>query len=159
MWEGMQGSFKVLINSFYGYLGYSGGLFNDYDAAERVTLAGQRIVKQVVTNLLHHGATPIEVDTDGVYFVLLEGVLETGLLLPTIAYYLGIRDKLFVATKVWTSGREAGIRQMEQSIRLMRTNRMDLMQIHNLLDVETPADAVRQQGDRLRHHVHRKRRR
>jgi DNA polymerase, archaea type len=69
MWEGMQGSFKVLINSFYGYLGYGGGLFNDYDAAERVTLAGQRIVKQVVTNLQLHGATPIEVDTDGVYFV------------------------------------------------------------------------------------------
>jgi DNA polymerase elongation subunit (family B) len=69
MWEGMQGSFKVLINSFYGYLGYSGGLFNDYDAAERVTLAGQRIVKQVVANLQHAGATPIEVDTDGVYFV------------------------------------------------------------------------------------------
>ena len=69
MWEGMQGSFKVLINSFYGYLGYSGGLFNDYDAAERVTIAGQRIVKQVVANLQQHGATPIEVDTDGVYFV------------------------------------------------------------------------------------------
>jgi DNA polymerase I len=69
MWEGMQGSFKVLINSFYGYLGYAGGLFNDFDAAERVTLAGQRIVKQVVGNLQAHGATPIEVDTDGVYFV------------------------------------------------------------------------------------------
>ena len=69
MWEGMQGSFKVLINSFYGYLGYSGGHFNDFDAAERVTLAGQRIVKQVVENLRAHGATPIEVDTDGVYFV------------------------------------------------------------------------------------------
>jgi DNA polymerase elongation subunit (family B) len=69
MWEGMQGSFKVLINSFYGYLGYGGGLFNDYDAAERVTLAGQRIVKQVVANLRQRGATPIEVDTDGVYFV------------------------------------------------------------------------------------------
>ena len=69
MWEGMQGSFKVLINSFYGYLGYGGGLFNDYDAAEQVTLAGQRIVKQVVARLLDLGATPIEVDTDGVYFV------------------------------------------------------------------------------------------
>jgi DNA polymerase, archaea type len=69
MWEGIQGSFKVLINSFYGYLGYGGGLFNDYDAAEQVTLAGQRIVKQIVTSLEQHGATPIEVDTDGVYFV------------------------------------------------------------------------------------------
>lgn len=69
MWEGIQGSFKVLINSFYGYLGYGGGLFNDYDAAEQVTLAGQRIVKQIVASLEQHGATPIEVDTDGVYFV------------------------------------------------------------------------------------------
>ncbi|MCC7021916.1 MAG: hypothetical protein IT338_03770 [Thermomicrobiales bacterium] len=69
MWEGLQGSFKVLINSFYGYLGYGGGLFNDYDAAERVTLAGQAIVKQIVASLQQHGATPIEVDTDGVYFV------------------------------------------------------------------------------------------
>jgi aryl-alcohol dehydrogenase-like predicted oxidoreductase len=50
---------------------------------------------------------------------------------------LGLRDKLFFATKVWTSGRDAGIRQMEQSFKLMRTARMDLMQIHNLLDVET----------------------
>jgi DNA polymerase elongation subunit (family B) len=68
-WEGVQGSFKVLINSFYGYLGYRGALFNDYDAATRVTLAGQRIIKQVVDSLNQTGAVPIEVDTDGVYFV------------------------------------------------------------------------------------------
>jgi DNA polymerase I len=74
MWEGIQGSFKVLINSFYGYLGYGGGLFNDYDAAERVTLAGQRIVKHIVASLQQHGATPIEVDTDGVYFVPPTGI-------------------------------------------------------------------------------------
>ena len=49
----------------------------------------------------------------------------------------GLREKLFFATKVWTSGRDAGIRQMEQSLRLMRATRMDLMQVHNLLDVET----------------------
>lgn len=69
MWEGLQGSFKVLINSFYGYLGYRGALFNDYDAATRVTLSGQRIVVQVVEHLRDAGAVPIEVDTDGVYFV------------------------------------------------------------------------------------------
>lgn len=56
---------------------------------------------------------------------------------------LGVRDQLFFATKVWTSGREAGIRQMEQSFRLMRTNRMDLMQIHNLVDVETHTQTLR----------------
>ena len=69
MWEGLQSSFKVLINSFYGYLGFGGGLFNDYDAAREVTLAGQRIIKATVERLRESGARPIEVDTDGVYFV------------------------------------------------------------------------------------------
>ena len=56
---------------------------------------------------------------------------------------LGLRDRLFFATKVWTSGRDAGIRQMENSLRLMRTDRMDLMQVHNLLDVATHAKTLR----------------
>ncbi len=74
MWEGLQSSFKVLINSFYGYLGFGSGLFNDYAAAEKVTLAGQRIIKQIVEQLRATGARPIEVDTDGVYFVPPPGV-------------------------------------------------------------------------------------
>jgi diketogulonate reductase-like aldo/keto reductase len=57
---------------------------------------------------------------------------------------LGLRERLFFATKVWTSGREAGIRQMEQSFRLMRVKRMDLMQIHNLLDYETHTKTLRE---------------
>lgn len=69
VWSGLQSSFKVLINSFYGYLGFNRALFNDYDAAERVTLAGQALVKDVVRLLAARGAEPIEVDTDGVYFV------------------------------------------------------------------------------------------
>lgn len=69
IWEGLQSSFKVLINSFYGYLGYGRGLFNDFAAAERVTLSGQAIIRAVVTELERLGAQPIEVDTDGVYFV------------------------------------------------------------------------------------------
>lgn len=47
---------------------------------------------------------------------------------------LGINAKLFMATKVWTSGEGAGKEQMAQSFRLMRRSRMDLMQIHNLVD-------------------------
>ncbi len=47
----------------------------------------------------------------------------------------GLLGKLFVATKVWTSGREAGIQQMETSFKRLRVERMDLMQIHNLVDV------------------------
>ena len=50
---------------------------------------------------------------------------------------LGLRDKLFMATKVWTHGRDQGARQIEESFRRMRVERMDLMQIHNLADVET----------------------
>jgi diketogulonate reductase-like aldo/keto reductase len=50
---------------------------------------------------------------------------------------LGVRDKLFMATKVWTSGRDEGMRQMETSFKRLRVERMDLMQIHNLVDVET----------------------
>jgi diketogulonate reductase-like aldo/keto reductase len=46
----------------------------------------------------------------------------------------GTRDKAFIATKVWTSGRDNGIAQMRQSMRLLRTDRLDLMQIHNLVD-------------------------
>jgi aryl-alcohol dehydrogenase-like predicted oxidoreductase len=57
---------------------------------------------------------------------------------------LGVRDSLFLATKVWTTGRDAGIRQMESSFSLMRTRRMDLMQVHNLLDVETHTATLRE---------------
>lgn len=49
----------------------------------------------------------------------------------------GLQGSAFLATKVWTHGREAGEAQMRESFRLMRTERMDLMQVHNLLDVET----------------------
>src|SRR5438552_4034061 len=54
-----------------------------------------------------------------------------------ISAELGLRDKLFMATKVYTSGREQGIRQMQNSFRRMRVQRMDLMQVHNLVDVAT----------------------
>jgi aryl-alcohol dehydrogenase-like predicted oxidoreductase len=57
---------------------------------------------------------------------------------------LGIRPRLFIATKVWTSGRDAGIRQMENSFRLLRTQRLDLMQVHNLLDLATHAKTLRE---------------
>ncbi len=69
IWQGLQSSFKVLINSFYGYLGFSQAFFNDFNAAERITLRGQELLKQIVAELERTGAQPIEVDTDGVYFV------------------------------------------------------------------------------------------
>lgn len=55
---------------------------------------------------------------------------------------LSLRSKVFLATKVWTTGRESGIRQMEESFRRMRTDRMDLMQVHNLQDWRTHAETL-----------------
>ncbi len=50
---------------------------------------------------------------------------------------LGVHDSIFYATKVWTSGKESGIRQMQSSMQKMRANPMDLMQVHNLQDWKT----------------------
>jgi diketogulonate reductase-like aldo/keto reductase len=49
----------------------------------------------------------------------------------------GIADKFFYATKIWISGREAGIKQMESSAQKMRRTTMDLIQVHNLVDYQT----------------------
>lgn len=50
---------------------------------------------------------------------------------------LGVRQRLFVATKVWTSGRLTGIEQMTDSMQKLGADPIDLMQVHNLVDVET----------------------
>ena len=50
----------------------------------------------------------------------------------------------FLATKVWISGKQPGIEQMERSLKRMRTSRMDLMQVHNLLDVTTHLPVLRE---------------
>src|SRR5258708_47303 len=66
---------------------------------------------------------------------------------------LGLRDRLFIATKVWTSGRDEGIQQMETSFKRLRVERMDLMQVHNLVDVATHTKTLQDwkaQG-RIRH--------
>jgi diketogulonate reductase-like aldo/keto reductase len=54
-----------------------------------------------------------------------------------VAAKLGVQSRLFLATKVWTTGKTAGIRQMEDSMRKLRAARIDLMQVHNLVDVDT----------------------
>jgi len=59
-----------------------------------------------------------------------------------LADELGLAPRLFFATKVWTRGRAAGIEQMETSFRRLRVARIDLMQIHNLVDVATHLDTL-----------------
>lgn len=55
----------------------------------------------------------------------------------------GSRPKAFIATKVWTSGREAGMAQMEQSFARLATSRIDLLQVHNLVDWRTQLATLR----------------
>ena len=65
----LQQSFKILINAFYGYLAFSGGHWNDFAAADRVTAEGRAVVTAILAALEGLGAVPVEADTDGVYFV------------------------------------------------------------------------------------------
>ena len=64
-----------------------------------------------------------------------------------LAAELALRDRMFTATKVWTRGREQGIAQMRQSMRRMRVGRLDLMQVHNLLDAGTHLRTLREWKD------------
>ena len=66
-WDGLQSAFKILINSFYGYLAGPFN-FNDYEAGAQVTTTGQEIVKKIVSELERTGSTVVEIDTGGVYF-------------------------------------------------------------------------------------------
>ncbi len=67
--DALQQTFKILINSFYGYLGFSQAHFSDFTAAEEVTAKGRETLKIMLDWLQKRGAKVIEIDTDGLYFV------------------------------------------------------------------------------------------
>src|SRR6266511_4250426 len=67
-YDALQATFKILINSFYGYLGFTMGHFNDFEQAERVTRTGREIIQHIIGSLENTGCRIIEVDTDGLYF-------------------------------------------------------------------------------------------
>jgi DNA polymerase elongation subunit (family B) len=68
-YDAMQSAFKILINSFYGYLGYSRALFNDYSAADMIASRGQEILRDIIQASRANGGTVVEVDTDGIFLV------------------------------------------------------------------------------------------
>ncbi len=72
--DAMQSSFKILINSFYGYLGYNRALFNDHARADEVTKTGQKILRTMIREIRAAGGKVVEVDTDGIFFVPPVGV-------------------------------------------------------------------------------------
>jgi diketogulonate reductase-like aldo/keto reductase len=60
-----------------------------------------------------------------------------------ISTKLGLTSSLFLATKVWTTGKAEGIASMEKSMACFQTKRIDLMQVHNLVDVRTQLATLR----------------
>ncbi|MGH8500951.1 MAG: aldo/keto reductase [Gammaproteobacteria bacterium] len=98
-------------------------------------------LREVMRLFLQHGGRVI--DSSPMY-----GTAETvvGKLLQQVSG----NSRPFLATKVWTSGREAGIRQMEQSMQRLRADQIDLMQVHNLIDTETHLDTLREWKRQLR---------
>jgi len=109
-------------------LGTSGPFEVGASAADRAPL------QEVLSAFFAAGARLI--DTSPMYSTA-EGVLGD-LLTPDM------HAKAFIATKVWTRGAKAGIEQMTHSARVMKHTRLDLIQVHNLLDLETHLETLRQ---------------
>jgi DNA polymerase I len=74
---GLQTTFKILINSFYGYLGFGQGHFADYQKAAEVTRLGRELLLKMMDWLKAKQARILEVDTDGIYFVPSEAFAST----------------------------------------------------------------------------------
>lgn len=65
--QARQTNFKILINSFYGYLGFSGARFGDGELAAEVTRRGRELLQALIDEFAKHGCTILEADTDGIY--------------------------------------------------------------------------------------------
>lgn len=65
--QARQTTFKILINSFYGYLGFSGARFGDGELAAEVTRRGRELLQSLIDEFRKHGCTILEADTDGIY--------------------------------------------------------------------------------------------
>lgn len=70
--QARQTAFKILINSFYGYLGFSGARFGDGELAAEVTRRGRELLQALIAEFERHGCTILEADTDGIYLASAE---------------------------------------------------------------------------------------
>jgi DNA polymerase elongation subunit (family B) len=100
--DARQSSYKVLINSFYGLLGFSLSVFNDFKEADRVARTGQEILRELIDEIRNRGGTVIEVDTDGVLFVPPDGVRGEE---AEIDFTVGLTDAMPEGIRVGFDGR------------------------------------------------------
>ena len=118
------------------------GTYSVFDVASTPEEIATR--KEIVARLVNAGGSLI--DTSPMYNrseKVIGDVIDAGV----------DRKKLFLATKVWTDGRKSGIAQMQRSAELMRTDVIDLMQVHNLRDTATHMETIRewQENGRIRY--------
>ncbi len=102
------------------------GTWQTFDVGDSLTATNP--LKEVLTTLLKKGGSVV--DSSPMY-----GRSEK--VVGDLSTELKINDKLFVATKVWTTGKDQGIKQMNESFQLLGRKQLDLMQIHNLVDWRT----------------------
>jgi len=100
--------------------------------------------KQIVDSLLGEGGSVI--DTSPMYNrseKVIGDIIQAG----------APRQAMFIATKVWTNGRDSGVAQMQRSAELMKTDVIDLMQVHNLRDTDVHMKTIRewQESGRIRY--------
>ncbi len=84
-YEARQNNFKILINSFYGYLGFSGARFADGSLAAKVTLEGRALLQNLIGSFRRAGCRILEADTDGIYLNAPEGMERPEDLLAAVA--------------------------------------------------------------------------
>ena len=108
------------------------GTWQTFDAGTSEEERGP--LKEVLKNLVAKGGTVV--DSSPMY-----GNSEQ--VVGDLSTELSINEKLFIATKVWTNGESAGIQQMNNSMALLNRNKIDLMQIHNLMDWQTHIKTLR----------------
>lgn len=102
--QARQQTFKILINSFYGYLGFSGARFADGELASEVTRRGRELLQALIEEFQRQGCTILEADTDGIYLSSEQYYREPEKLLGIVAKimpegieleYDGIYDAMF----------------------------------------------------------------
>lgn len=108
------------------------GTWQTFDAGE--SESERTPLKAVLKTLIEKGGTVV--DSSPMY-----GSSEK--VVGDLSTEIGLNEKLFIATKVWTSGEADGIQQMNNSFSLLRRKKIDLMQIHNLVDWQTHIKTLR----------------
>lgn len=112
------------------------GTWQTFDVGNSLPARNQ--LKEVLKTLISYGGSVV--DSSPMY-----GSSER--VVGELVTDLGIKSKLFGATKVWTSGKQSGINQMNRSMDLMKIKPMDLMQVHNLQDWKTHLNTLRNWKD------------